>query len=371
MNNKISKLLALMLVLCTLCVSVSSVVLPVGADDVSYSTAGDVEYRVYGKYIANWGLRGEVSIFLSIKARDFYSDQENSYEVLSELDGGNGQSDAHSSELYSELKSLMTSNHTHITTYQETRDLYKYTDCERNDITKISSFYSGHELSGVWDSGATWNREHTWPRSKCVDTSKKNDSADIMMLRPTWVSENSSRGNAAYGESSGYFEPADSVKGDCARIALYGYIRWGNTGRMWGSDGMIESVEVLLSWMELDPVDTWEMGRNDAVQSITGTRNVFVDYPEYAFLLFGEEIPEDMATPSGTTSSDGTESESEALLETQDETEAAEKPNTGTENDTDGGAISGCGSVLDSCTAVTVILISLAGYTLFKKEKLE
>jgi hypothetical protein len=61
----------------------------------------------------------------------------------------------------------------------------------------------------------------------------------------------------------------------------------------------MESVEVLLAWMEADPVDTWELGRNDSVQSITGTRNVFVDYPELAFLLFGEEIPADMQTPSG------------------------------------------------------------------------
>ena len=40
------------------------------------------------------------------------------------------------------------------------------------------------------------------------------------------------------------------------------------------------------------------MGRNDSVQSITGVSNVFVDYPEYAWLLFGQEVPE-MVTPSG------------------------------------------------------------------------
>ena len=61
----------------------------------------------------------------------------------------------------------------------------------------------------------------------------------------------------------------------------------------------MESVDVLLEWMEADPVDTWELGRNDSVESITGTRNVFVDYPELGFLLFGAEIPENMATPSG------------------------------------------------------------------------
>ena len=61
----------------------------------------------------------------------------------------------------------------------------------------------------------------------------------------------------------------------------------------------MESPEVLLEWMKEDPVDTWELGRNDSVQAITGTRNVFIDYPELAFVLFGEEIPSNMDTPSG------------------------------------------------------------------------
>ena len=61
----------------------------------------------------------------------------------------------------------------------------------------------------------------------------------------------------------------------------------------------MESVDVLLEWMEIDPVDTWELVRNYSFESITGTRNVFVDYPELGFLLFGEEVPENMATPSG------------------------------------------------------------------------
>ncbi|MBQ7323484.1 MAG: endonuclease [Clostridia bacterium] len=260
-----------------------------------YTDADDVVYKTSGGIIANWGARGEDATFLSTYAESFYTGNY-TYEVLSKVQGGSSQSNAPSSTLYKSLKSAMSSKHTHETAYQETRYQYCYTDCERNNTSQISSFYSGKTLSGTWDSGKTWNREHTWPNSKGL---AGNDENDIMMLRPTSVSENSSRGNTAYGASVGYYDPGESVRGDCARIVLYVYVRWGNTSKMWGTSGVMESLNVLLDWMEEDPVDTWEMGRNDAVQSITGTRNIFIDYPEYAWLLFGREIPEDMVTPSG------------------------------------------------------------------------
>ena len=262
-----------------------------------YTSAADVEYEYHTSenYISNWGARGEDCTFLSPNAEKFYAGNY-TYDVLSDKQGGTSQSNAPSSALYKALQTMMKTEHSYIISYKATRDLYKYTDCLLNDTAHISSFYSGKELSGTWDSGATWNREHTWPNSKGLGGS---DEDDIMMLRPTWVQENSSRGNTAYGESSGYYDPGESVRGDCARIVLYTYVRWGNTSYMWGKSGVIENMDILLKWMEEDPVDTWEMGRNDSVESITGTRNVFVDYPEYAWLLFGEEIPEDMSTPSG------------------------------------------------------------------------
>ncbi len=382
----------------------------VGADDTSnYTSASDVVYEAYTQdgiqIIANWGLRGEISKFLTVKADAFYTG-DYTYDAMSELEGGSGQGDAYSSELYSELQKLMKSKHKHITGYQETRYQYRYTDCERGNIENISSFYSAKQISGTWDQGTTWNREHTWPRSKCIDTNKANDSADIMMLRPTSVNENSSRENDAYGMSSGFYEPADQVKGDCARIVLYGYTRWGNTSKMWGSNGVIENIDILLQWMEEDPVDTWEMGRNDSVESITGTRNVFVDYPEYAWLLFGEEIPCDMVTPSGeamhknnvteegttggsldteTSGETNTANDENVTEETEtEEKETCEVFDTDTdiaqsetgenesadseseERDTD--KSDGCGAVISGGTAI-VLSISLAGIILSRKRE--
>ena len=277
------------------------------AAGTGYTQASDVKYVTSGKYIANWGARDEECVFLSTYAESFYSGNY-TYEVLSEKKGGSGYSNASKSILYSSLQTLMKSKHSNETSYGATRYIFCYTDCIQNGYSKISSFYSGTMISGTWDEGSTWNREHTWPNSK--GDASGNGENDIMMLRPASVSENSSRGNKAYGEGSGYYDPnreGQSVRGDCARIILYQYVRWGctNTGSeynpkdIFGTNGVIQSLSVLLDWMEEDPVDTWEMGRNDAVQSVTGTRNVFVDYPEYAWLLFGQEIPDDMVTPSG------------------------------------------------------------------------
>ena len=288
MNNLAKRSLALILAL-VLCLSL----LPVTVVPVSAAS-----------YIYNWGTRGEVATSLSAYAQAFYTGS-NTYDALSALAGGTSKDNAPNSNLYKALQSLMVNAHSHETSYDETKDLFMYTDCQ-NGGGKISTFYSGTEVGPEWISGGkVWNREHTWPDSK--GDASGNGENDIMMLRPADASLNSSRGNTAYGESTGYYDPNSvsggkyNLHGDVARIMLYVYVRWGNTGSMWGSSGVIESLDVLVDWMEEDPVDTWEMGRNDSVQSITGTRNVFVDYPELAFQLFGEEVPADMTTPSSNT----------------------------------------------------------------------
>ncbi len=266
-----------------------------------YDSASDVVYvksNVSGKQvIANWGARGEDCVFLTTYATNYYTG-EYTFENLSALSGGTSQSNAPSSALYSELKELMEKTHTFYTYYdgnKNVRDYYKYTDCVSSNTSQVALLYRCIMVSSKWDSGSTWNQEHMWPQSKL---SNSKQIGDIMHLRPSNPSENSSRGNTAYGKSVGYYNPGPSVRGDCARTVLYMYVRWGVTNKMWGSGGVIENVDVLLEWMAEDPVDTWEMGRNDSVQSITGNRNVFVDYPELAWLLFGKNVPAGITTPS-------------------------------------------------------------------------
>ncbi len=272
-----------------------------------YTSAGDVNYQtgtVSGKkIIKNWGARGEVCVFLSSKATAFYTGS-NTFDQLSQLEGSHKQNSVSSSELYGALQDLMSSKHSFYTYYdgsKNVRDYYKYTDCVSNDTSKVALLYRGGLVSSTWDQGSTWNQEHCWPQSMIKKESYSDYSkplGDIMHLRPSNPSENSGRGNTPYGTGSSYYNPGVSVRGDIARTVLYMYVRYGFT-KVWGSSGVMQSMDVLLDWMEEDPVDTWEMGRNDSVQSITGTRNVFVDYPELAFILFDREVPADMTTPSG------------------------------------------------------------------------
>ena len=249
--------------------------------------AATVNYKYSGNYVYNWGTRGTVATFLSPMAEAFYEENGVTYDQLASYAGSSSTASVPSSALYKQLQNLMKNAQTYQTSYDATRDLFRYTDCQNNGSpSSISAFYSGTAVGPAWDSGKTWNREHVWPNSKGDDTG--NGENDIMMLRPETSSNNSARGNKAYGESSSYYDPnglGQKVRGDAARILLYTYVRWGGMS-MWGSSGVIESKAILLKWMEEDPVDTWELARNDAVESITGTRNVFVDYPELAFEMF-------------------------------------------------------------------------------------
>ena len=282
-----------------------------------YASANDVEYAYHTvgtneSVIANWGARGENCVFLSTYAQNFYKGT-NAYTQLSAIKGSKGETDAHTSALFSSLQTLMTTPHTFYTYYdgsKNVRDYYEYTDCVRNDTTQVSLLYRGGLKTSEWNQGKTWNQEHMWPQSK-LKTDKQ--IGDIMHLRPTNPSENSTRGNRAYGNitrgdsNEGFYNPGESVRGDCARTMLYMYVRWGLSSKMWGEYGVMEDMQTLLTWIAEDPVDTWEMGRNDAVQSITGTRNVFVDYPEYAWLLLGQPLPTNLVTPSSSAKSGTTE----------------------------------------------------------------
>lgn len=255
---------------------------------------------------SNSGQRDVVCTTLNGTTALGYYTGSNAYDTLSKQS---------STAILEALRTLTINTHKKTTTYSECQSYAKKTDCE-NENNKVTLIYTSLNTSS-----SDWNREHVWPKSKGnPNLGTSGPGADLHHIRPSDNKVNSNRsslrygyvtsnvkqstgGNAANGilggyYNSSYFEPLDNVKGDVARICLYMYVRYGKS-HCQNVTSVFQSVDVLLEWCALDPVDTWEMGRNEVIYAIQGNRNVFIDYPEYAWLIFGKTVPSNMQTPSG------------------------------------------------------------------------
>lgn len=236
-----------------------------------------------------------------------YYEDDCSYAYLHELTGD---------ELFARINGLMGNTcklGTSAYSYNTLRDAYVGVDRDLNIPGNIIGYYDGKTMDGTWDGGKTYNREHTWPQSKGANKSIPMGH-DMQSVRPTNKSVNSSRGNDAYGESGAYYDPDDvgikndsyrqenlgSYRGDAARVILYDYLVYGEAGghknklyngnaqllNKLGTEGVFESVYVLLKWHMQDPPSLTEMVRNDGAQDYQGNRNPIIDYPELALQVF-------------------------------------------------------------------------------------
>lgn len=236
-----------------------------------------------------------------------YYEDDCAYTFLRQLTGD---------ELFGRLNSMMgttcklgTSNYS----YNSLRNAYVGVDRDLNTPGNIIGYYDGRSMNGTWDSGATYNREHTWPQSKGANKNIPMGH-DMQSVRPTNASINSSRGNDAYGESGSYYDPNEiainnanyrpenlgSYRGDAARVILYDYIVYGEAGgyknkhyngnaqllSKLGYSGVFESIPVLIKWHMQDPPSLTEMVRNDGAQDYQGNRNPVIDFPELALQIF-------------------------------------------------------------------------------------
>lgn len=299
--RKFTKFATTGLLLLSLVVSLLS--FPVEVQALSYSTS------------SNSGTRDQVCTSLSGTGAASYYTGSYTYATLS------GQSQ---SALLQSLRKLMTDTHTKTSSYPDCRDMATKTDCE-NGNGKVTLIYTSY--SATMNEYNGWNREHVWPKN-LGGFNTSGPGADLHHIRPSDASVNSTRGNKKYGYANGgtekygsnpasgclggyynstYFEPLDNVKGDVARICLYVHVRYGGEWSQCSKiTNVFQSVDVLLEWMAIDPVDTWEMGRNEVVAAYQGNRNVFIDYPELAWTLFGRQAPKNMSTPSGNAASGNT-----------------------------------------------------------------
>ena len=198
-----------------------------------------------------------------------------------------------------------------VVSYESAKQHLQNTDADPNDSGNIILIYKQNSVDESWDGGDTWNREHIWAASYGLYDS--DAYKDLHNLKPADPSVNSSKGNKNFDNggtqhneaiecffTQNTWEPADAVKGDIARILFYMDIRYEG-----GEDEPdlavtevfnnvadvpnIGKLSTLLAWHIQDPVDDFEMNRNEVIYGIQGNRNPFIDHPEYVSILWGSD----------------------------------------------------------------------------------
>ena len=232
-------------------------------------------------------------------------------------------------------------------------------------------------LTTAWDNHAQdeWgiNREHVWPKAEGFETSAAGGArGDPMHLMAGNGWSNNIHSNYYYGyvktsvsytdcgdkysnqrgnlrgvsktlNSGTVFEPQDCDKGDIARaifymVARYNYLSGSDSDGIdsnnpnlelvnnvsdWSSKGYDSTTSKtgkmgiltdLLAWHHADPVDEYEIHRNNLLyKNFTNNRNPFIDFPEWVDFIWGtatyngstyqsySSVPTGYATPSSDT----------------------------------------------------------------------
>lgn len=227
-------------------------------------------------------------------------------------------------DLKSAIAKIITDNFEYIS-YGDLR--YKINIADQDPLEKenVWLFYTELSVSGTWDNGQSWNREHVWAKSRGLATSSssvtnstKSLASDFHNLKAEDPGVNSTKSNRDFetfvnekegedfaGTHGTYsYSPKKSARGDVARMMFYMQLRWS------ASDGLVLDdksenspsynssykrqgrVSHLLQWHQLDPVDPFEIRRNNVVFQYQKNRNPFVDHPELADYIYGSKQDE-------------------------------------------------------------------------------
>lgn len=182
--------------------------------------------------------------------------------------------------------------------YGAARTILDDSDQDPLNANNLILVYLGSSISGVWDSGATWNREHVWPQSLLGESASNgtvNVASDLYNLMPADPGENSTRSNQPYSALVSGYEPRDEVKGDVARALFYMMVMYDNLNLVNTAPGLYEMgyLDELIAWHIADPVSQFEIDRLEVIANAQNNRNPFVDYPHLVDLVFLYEVSGD------------------------------------------------------------------------------
>ena len=235
--------------------------------------------------------------------------------------------------LKDQLHNIVNNGFTSIS-YGDARYVLSFSDRDPKDNNaSVRGIYDNDIISTEWigTGEGAWQREHVWPNSKLgiprVNNSSKNQGSDLHNLRAI-TGINQSRSNRYFDKGSGEavtvgsegFYPGDEHKGDVARILFYMDIMYeklsltndilkleNNPDTNYTYNGAYAGIlDLLIEWHKEDPVDDFEIQRNEFIYSGTavdpdgeevdsqGNRNPFIDKPEYVHLIWEDKEIEDL-----------------------------------------------------------------------------
>ena len=230
-------------------------------------------------------------------------------------------------------------SHTKIS-YDGLWDAYTSTDTGSDgyyiDMYSTAKYTSSNKCGNYSAVGDCVNREHSFPKS-WWGSNKDEKYSDIFHLYPTDGYVNNQRSNYPFGVCAngtrlpdangahalgkkgtstyeGYsgivFEPDDIYKGDFARTYFYMATCYNNQIANWSSDMLAGNnypvfstwaINMLLEWHRLDPVSEKEINRNDSAYKLQGNRNPFIDHPELAEYIWGNQMGNNWTSDAGST----------------------------------------------------------------------
>ena len=215
----------------------------------------------------------------------------------------------------------------------DTWDIIQESDQDPNENNNMILVYTGRSQEKGYRDGSgnysqyengngtqsnSWNREHIWPKSHGFPDEDDNAYTDVHNLKPCDRSVNSSRGTKDFDfggnqhseasdclTDSDSWEPPDYVKGDIARILFYMVVRYdpgvdheNNTFDLElvdyttpnNTEPILGKLSSLLDWHLSDPVDDFEINRNQIIFGFQENRNPFIDHPNLVNYLWGDNV---------------------------------------------------------------------------------
>lgn len=236
-------------------------------------------------------------------------------ESLNEgLEGDPINTDKTAKEYYSSISSSLTGDSLKValynlihpkkcsTGYSSIWNYLPYCDADPDnpESNKIIAFY--RDEAGF---RSEMNKEHVWPKSR---GGAKIDG-DPHMVRPTYNSDNSGRGNDFYNEKPTSYDPSslgsEKYRGIAARIIFYCAVQEYKSltlvdkttdGTVSTTQGTMGKLSTLLKWNLEYPIDDTEILRNEVLsgarkvkgKSFNFNRNPFIDDRTLACKIWGD-----------------------------------------------------------------------------------